>query len=281
MSAADCIHSNIWFEEAVGDEPFTADVCYCYGYDVYGEILTHAGWIEYLYLLFKGERPTATQARLLEKIALAIANPGPRDHSIRAAMNGGVGGSDHAACLIAALAVGAGDYGGAGELSKSMALWLTANKDIHCLQQAIHKHRDITARTNPADPDLLPGFATYAEACNLPVRQTLDCMSQVHDAGILNWLARNRTEVESIAGIPLAMTGVIAAAMTDLEFSTSQAEMLYLILRLPGAAVHALEQTQFGWKHYPFFKAGLHIEDDPAKRHENREGNDVKQQSTV
>ena len=59
------------------------------------------------------------------------------------------------------------------------------------------------------------------------------------------------------------MTGVTAAALIDLGFDTPQGEMLYLLLRLPGAAVHALEQQGYGFRRYPFFADGLELENDP------------------
>ncbi len=59
------------------------------------------------------------------------------------------------------------------------------------------------------------------------------------------------------------MSGVIAAAFIDLELSPDQAEMMYLFLRLPGAAAHALEQKELGWKKYPFFGPAVKLLDDP------------------
>jgi citrate synthase len=38
--------------------------------------------------------------------------------------------------------------------------------------------------------------------------------------------------------------------------------MLYLLLRLPGAAVHALEQRDGGYKNFPFFS--VELENDPG-----------------
>ena len=73
------IHSKIWEEVAEENNPFAAAACYCSGYDVYGDLLGKAGWIEYLYLLFSGERPTTEKTRLLEGLAVALANPVPRD----------------------------------------------------------------------------------------------------------------------------------------------------------------------------------------------------------
>ncbi|HEX5054869.1 MAG TPA: citryl-CoA lyase, partial [Gammaproteobacteria bacterium] len=59
--------------------------------------------------------------------------------------------------------------------------------------------------------------------------------------------------LEASAGFYLAMSGVSAAAFMDLQLNPSQAEMLYLFLRLPGAMAHALEQF-LQWKRFPFFK---------------------------
>jgi citrate synthase len=51
--------------------------------------------------------------------------------------------------------------------------------------------------------------------------------------------------------------------MFDLNLSIQQAEMLYLFLRLPGAAAHALEQQKYGWRYYPFFANGLELNNYP------------------
>jgi citrate synthase len=38
--------------------------------------------------------------------------------------------------------------------------------------------------------------------------------------------------------------------------------MLYLLLRLPGAAAHALEQHERGWRTLPFYNDGLILTKD-------------------
>src|SRR5204863_8080903 len=97
------IHTRIWLEEPEPNNPFATRAAYCRGYDVYGEMLGQARWVEMLYLLFHDEAPTAAQADLLEALALALANPGPRDASVHAAMCGGVCGSTAASSPMAAL----------------------------------------------------------------------------------------------------------------------------------------------------------------------------------
>lgn len=73
------IHTKIWKEIPEEDNPFAAKKCYCAGYDVYGDLLGKVSWAEYLYLLFKLEKPTKLQAKLLEVVAIAVANPGIRE----------------------------------------------------------------------------------------------------------------------------------------------------------------------------------------------------------
>jgi hypothetical protein len=60
----------------------------------------------------------------------------------------------------------------------------------------------------------------------------------------------------------LAMTGVFAAACLDLGLNAEQAEMLFLQLRLSGAAVHALEQQQLGWKKFPYVSQLIDLQKD-------------------
>ena len=73
----------------------------------------------------------------------------------------------------------------------------------------------------------------------------------------LAWLETQRPKLEALSGYPLAMAGVAAAAFADLDMTPEQGEMLYLLLRLPGAAAHALEQKQISHKDFPFFTLEL------------------------
>jgi citrate synthase len=90
----------------------------------------------------------------------------------------------------------------------------------------------------------------------------LDYLARCSPSQALPWLAQWRTELEAAADCPLAMSGVAAAALVDLDLSPDQGEMMYLLLRLPGAAVHALEQHEYGWRNFPFFKDGLYLTRD-------------------
>ena len=260
--AKDRIHTRIWREEPEADNPFTPRAAYCHGYDVFGEMLGRARWVDMLYLLFRGEAPTRDQARRLELLAVALANPGPRDASVHAAMCGGVAGSTAAASLMAALSVGAGRYGGAREVFDAMNIWIDCGED-----HAACVARFVGSSLEPVDiwptAEHPPGFDPYGVSTATVVCQLLEALAKSGTPRVLTWLVENRPFLEAAIGLPLAISGVAAAALVDLGFSPQEGEMLYLLLRLPGAAAHALEQEEYGFKRFPFYPVDL---ESPAKQ---------------
>lgn len=255
------IHTSIWLEQA-GDNPFQAERCYCAGFDVFGELIEKASLVEYLFLLFRLDPPSEVQRRLFNKLAIALANPGPRDLSVRAAMSAGVGRSTVASSLIAALAVGAGKYTGAREVFVCANLWQRLQTDLNAWRQALH-HREFEPQQPEVWPEMEhpPGFDPYAETTSTPCLQLLQSLCEEYSEGALGFLHRHREELEVAAGCPLSMTGIATAALMDLGFNNIESETLFLLLRLPGAAAHSLEQRGYGWRQYPFFGKSLVLKD--------------------
>ena len=253
------ITTKIWRETPEPDNPFAAANCHCCGYDVYGDLLQNASYIDYLYLLFKQQQPTPEQSALLQGLAIALANPGPRDHSVRAAMSAGVGGSTHASAMIAAIAVGAGNLGGAREVFHALEYWHQCQTSLEAWQRLIKEPPQLGREDVWLPMEHAPGFDPNGVSCPTPVKQTLAHLAEVGKGTHLQWLNANRTALEEFANCPLAFSGVAAAALYDLEFLPEQAEMLFLLLRLPGAAIHSLEQERLGWRKYPFFANGFKL----------------------
>ncbi|MGZ5000637.1 MAG: citryl-CoA lyase, partial [Methylomonas sp.] len=245
------IRTGIWLEEAEADNPFAARSVYCRGYDVYGEMLGRARWVEMLYLLFRDEAPKPPQTELLESLALALANPGPRDPSVHAAMCGGVCGSTAASSLMAALAVGAGQLAGGREVYTAVIGWKNCGTELDAWRRWFAGYLEQPGSVWPS-PEHPPGFDPYGVSTATPIKQALACLAGYGAGGYLPWLLQHLPEMEAAAGKPLAISGVAAAALVDLGFSPEQSEMLYLLLRLPGAAAHALEQRPLGYKKFPF-----------------------------
>jgi citrate synthase len=258
----DLIFSRLWGEEAEADNPFVARRCYCSGYDVYGDIVPRASYAEYLFLLFRGERPDRDQARAFEMLALALANPGSRDPSVHAAMAAGVGGSPAAAALMAALAAGAGSSGGAREVLLVMRLWQQCGYDLVAWHEALANPARPTRLPVWPDIDHPPGFLPHHAHAAQPALQTLQAVTTAFDGAASRWLFDRHATLSEACGHGLALPGVAAAVLHDLGFSPEEGEMLTLLLRLPGAAALTLEQGKRGFRHFPFFS--IHIANDPG-----------------
>lgn len=256
------VRTRIWHEEAEPANRFATRSARCRGYDVYGDLLGRARWVDMLWLLFREDAPTDAQARLLEALAVALANAGPRDAAVHAAMCSGLGRSPAAAALMAALAVGAGRHGGAQEVAAAMTLWTDAPLDV----EALATHWVSSAAPASAiwpEAEHPPGFEPNGVVTAGIVHAALQRLADIGAGPRLRWLASHHLAVEAAVGLPLAMSGVAAAALADLGFSPEQGEMLHLLLRLPGAAAHALEQRAGSYKDFPFFE--LDLQDDPLK----------------
>jgi citrate synthase len=257
------MQSRIWLEEPEPDNPFAARSAYCHGYDVYGAMLGKAGWADMVFLLFRGEAPSPLQKEALDILAVALANPGPRDASVQAAMCGGVGGSPAASSLMAALAVGAGSLGGSREILLAMEAWSSCGMDLEAWKS--HWSRPSTAPVTVWPAAEHPsGFDPHGVRTATPIRQVLDRLAAADPGSRAAWLSANLAGMEAAAGMPLAMTGAAAAAFLDLGFAPEAGEMLYLLMRLPGAAAHALEQGGYGHKKFPFYR--MELQDGPETK---------------
>jgi len=257
------VRSQIWSERPEPTNPFATRIAYCRGYDVYGDMLGKARWVDMLFLLFRGDRPSPSDASLLEAVAVALANPGPRDAAVHAAMCGGVGGSTAASCLIAALAVGAGQNGGSREIFLAMENWVACGTDLDKWRHQLGFQNTDSSDIWP-NAEHPPGFDPHGVGATTPVKQTLSYLARLSSGPYLRWLEGNQPALEAAAAHPLALTGVTAAAWMDLGLTPEQGEMLHLLLRLPGAAAHALEQRQYSHKHFPFFD--VELLDDPQEK---------------
>ena len=158
---------------------------------------------------------------------------------------------------MAALGVGAGNLGGGHEVRVAMEAWQRFGCDLAAWQSFL-KDPPRPARADIWTPlEHAPGFDPHGVRCATPVMQTLGVLGTIGAGGYLPWLAEHRPSLEAAAGMPLAMSGVAAAAFRDLGLDAEHGEMLYLLLRLPGAAVHALEQKRYGFKRFPFFHGAV------------------------
>jgi citrate synthase len=102
-----------------------------------------------------------------------------------------------------------------------------------------------------------PGFAPHGLSTPTVVTQLIRKLAHIGATPRLTWLAENHEKLVETVGYPLSISGVAATAFADLGFTPAEGEMLYLLLRLPGAAAHALEQADYGYQRFPFYALEL------------------------
>lgn len=259
------IHTRLWHEAPCANDPFTPHVCRAGGYDVYGDLLGKVAYLDYLYLLFTGERPNPHQSCTLSLVAVALANPGPRDPSVHAAMAASATGNPPSSAMMAAIAAGAGSAGGAREVLLAMQAWVSCGTDLDAWRSYMAALPEQRPAFWPAS-GYTPGFAEHGVSCALPVLQLLEQLCRQAPSPQLSWLAEQRLTLEAAAGIPLAQNGVVAAALAGMGMAPAAGEMLTLLLRLPGAAAHALEQAGQSFRQFPFFELDLQNDPGPAAK---------------
>lgn len=255
----DTVTTRIWQEIPEDANPHAVKQAFCHGYDVFGAMVGQARWVEMVYLLLKGEVPNAWQVDLLEALAVGLANPGPRDPSVHAAMCGGIAGSNAAASLMAALAVGAGGEGGAREVFRMMEQWLATTALPASAEEWLSDAAKILAhRAEPGEIEIWPlmdhppGLGGHPGGTPATVRKFLQVLAAASGTPRLSWLELHRERLEALSGRPLTISGVAATAFADLGLTAAEGEMLFLLFRLPGAMAHALEQRTHGYVRFPF-----------------------------
>jgi citrate synthase len=267
MSDKPNFYSNIWLDEGQPENPFVADKSYCAGYDVYGQLLGQASYCDYLLLMFTGEKPAPADSKALELLAMSLANSGPRSGHNRAAMNAGVGAAPGASRLIAALSVGAGQMGGSREVFTLVQWFYKHGLDIEAwLTQCAQPNEDDQPESVWDKYEHVPGFDPHGVRCPKTLETLLTLLSQLPGHKPLVWLQENKPRLESHTGFPITQTFIAAATFFSLGISEDLADMLFLILSLPGAAVHSTEAKQQGWRKFPFFGQNITLTDDPGPK---------------
>lgn len=262
MSSEHTYFSAIW-NETPSENPYYASECTCHGYDVFGDILQNASLPEYLYLLLTGERLDPKQTLFFERVLIALAHPGMRDPSVRAAMNAGVGGSRAGAAMMAAIAVGAGQAGGAHELRLSLQICKKAKQSIPSWIAEFKNVLEDQECDVWLELETVPGFDPHQTTASPLTLQVLTYFASLAGPESQTaWLLQHYKELESNLNYGLNFIGTIAATLADLNISSEMAEYLFLFARLPGAATQAQEARELGFKKFPFFHNWVHLTND-------------------
>lgn len=229
--------TRIWQEQASPDNPYIASSALCHGYDLL-ELMEKRSFVDVFYLLFRGDLPTAAEARLLQALMIGLINPGPRHPATRAAMNAGVGKSDPVHILPIAAAVLGGEHAGGGIIEASMR-FLRKHQSSDPQQ---YVRQLVEESPNPEDLIVqIPGFGQQFGGIDLLAKGIAEHLVSLAAAGsALRWGCEFAAQLEPL-GMGWLNTGIAAAVFADLGFQPRAGGSLFQLLGVPGMVAHGLE----------------------------------------
>ncbi|MFN2309063.1 MAG: citrate synthase [Gammaproteobacteria bacterium] len=247
---AERVETRIWLERPAAGNPYNAAGAFCHGYDL-GELLANCSYWEYLYLLFTGRRCAPEQQALLEKLGIALANPGPRHPATRAVIAAAVSKTDAVNLLPLGLNVLGGTHLGAAEAGEAMRFLkrhLKRDPVVEARQRAV-----APASTAAGDRHPAPGFGTRYGGADELAATLADTLAQMPGAGAaLAWAAAFAHELQRLKFGGWLMPGLAAAALLDLGLHPKWGPGLFQWLCAPGLLAHAVEMSNKPLTALPF-----------------------------
>lgn len=239
--------TRIWFEHPDPLNPYIASQAYCHGYDLY-ELMEKRSFSDVFYLLFRGELPEKSHSELLEKLMIALINPGPRHPATRAAMNAGIGKTETVHILPIGLGVMGGKYQGAGEIEESMRfLRKSCKEDPEAMAKKVLEHIN-----DDAQP--CPGFGAHYGGVDLLTAGLAKRLLALPGAGeVLRW-ADKFADALGRSNIGWFQTGLAAAVFCDLGFQPRIGVGIFQLLTAPGLVAHGFEMANKPITAMPFVK---------------------------
>jgi citrate synthase len=208
-------------------------------------------FVEMIWLMVRGDRPTETQAQLLEAALVAGVDHGPHAPSIAIARMATTCGVELNTAMASAIGVLGDVHGGAGqqcmELFDEIASVSGTNDELApvvdaALERFVAEHGKIIPgyghRFHPVDPRSAPLLsAVEAAAARGAVSGRYAKIGREVEAGI-----RRRTGKP----IPMNIDGATAVIFAELGFAPPLGRGLFILSRSVGILAHAWEQMQQG-----------------------------------
>jgi len=235
--------TRIWQEQPSEDNPYIAASALCHGYDLF-ELMEKRSFVDVFYLLFRGELPSAAEAKILQYLMIALINPGPRHPATRAAMNVGIGKTEPLHILPIASAVLGGSYMGGGEIEEAMRFLRkqqNTNADIFVQTLSQESSSQNYSQNIADDNSLTPGFGTRNGGIEIMAVELANRLLALEGAGkALQWGCALNEHLRA-RGQGWLLTGVAAAIFSDLGFQPRAGGCLFQLLGAPGLVAHGLE----------------------------------------
>ncbi|QKQ28054.1 citrate/2-methylcitrate synthase [Candidatus Reidiella endopervernicosa] len=204
-----------------------------------------------LYLLFRGELPSAEESQLLDTLMVAMISPGPATPATQAAMLAGVGKTDPLHILPIGLGV-LGRVAGAGEIEASMRfLSRSRRKEPYTLaEQLLAEYQP----EHEGDHQIAPGFGSHYGDIDPIATKLSEHLIDLPGCGeTLHWAVQFSKALQP-ANEGVLHTGIAAAIFVDFGIKPRAGGGLFQLLQAPGLLAHGLEQSNKPLTAMPFLE---------------------------
>ena len=236
------------------------------------DLIGHTTLPEVIWLLLRGELPSAQEADLLGAALVASVDHGPHAPSIaiaRMAMSSGVQINNAVACGVNAL----GDiHGGAGK--QAMLLYGTISERAERDEVSLSAAAASEVGERLAHSEIIPGFGHRFHPIDPRTPRLLALVDEATAAGVVEGhVATVGRAVEKALGdhagrpVPMNIDGVTAIVYGELGFPPDLARGLFVLSRSVGILAHSWEQSQEGARvKGPVPKSTAYAYSGPAER---------------
>jgi citrate synthase len=215
------------------------------------DLIGSVSFVEMIWLMVRGDRPTAAQAKLLECALVASVDHGPQAPSIAIARMAMTCGVELNTAIASATGVLGDVHGGAGQLCMELFEEIRSEPGSEAdlaravdvvLERFVAQHGKIIPgyghRFHPVDPRTEPLLRIVEEgAAAGAVSGRYAAIGREVEAGI-----RRRTSKP----IPMNIDGATAVIFSELGFPPPLGRGLFILSRSVGILAHAWEQSQQG-----------------------------------
>ena len=235
------------------------------------DLIGRVGFSQMIWLMLRGELPSAAEAGLLETALVAGVDHGPQAPSIAAARMAVTCGLGMNGAMASAVNFLDDVHGGAGEQAVQLYQAIAALAEARPLDEAVAESLD---RAAAAGQRYIPGFGHRFHPVDPRAPRLLALVDEAAAAGAVSgrFAAIGRAleaEIERRKGrrIPMNIDGATAVVYAELGFPPPLCRGLFVLSRSVGALAHAYEESVSGKRNKgPLPRSWLWTYDGPEDR---------------
>ncbi|WP_159084171.1 citrate synthase family protein [Saccharobesus litoralis] len=252
--------TSIFLEKPSDTNPYISQTNYLQGYNL-KDLVAKKSFSETLLLMFTGELPNQSQAKLLERLMIALIDLGPRHPAVKASMVAGVSKTNAEHLLPIGLSVLGGEANGANEVAACVD-FLTQSYQLPPKEVAAKLLEELEPKDIQGEVHICPGFGNqYGSIDEMAVSlvNAVFCDQQLNQSFKFYSWVKTFCLALAPANFSWLKTGLAATVFCELGIPARESIGLFQLLCAPGIFAHGVEQTHKPITAMPILKDEQHI----------------------